>query len=102
MESIDAEFIAQIDHLEPFGLGNPQPTWLVERVEVRESRVVGEKHLKLKVGVGRRHFGVIGFRLADKIPAVGSSIDLAFAPEWNEWNGNKSIQLRALDLRPAI
>jgi len=102
LDWIDAEFLAQIDHLEPFGLGNPEPAWFLERVEVRESRIVGEKHLRLKVGAGRRHFGVIGFRLADKQPAVGSKIDLAFSPEWNEWNGNKSIQLRAIDLRPSI
>lgn len=101
LESIDGALLEQFTRLEPFGLGNPAPLLLLRGVGVRESRVVGEKHLKLKVGDSRRSFGAIGFRLAYKIPASQDRIDLAFVPQWNEWNGNKNIQLRISDLRPA-
>ncbi len=101
LASIDAEFLQHLGNLAPFGLGNPEPTWLLTDVAVRESRVVGERHLRLKVGEGKRQFSAIAFRLAEKIPPVGGAVDLACSPEWNEWNGNKTIQLRAFDLRPA-
>lgn len=99
--AIDAPFLEEIRRLEPFGLGNPQPVFSLAGVSVKESRIVGEKHLKLKVGEGKRQFGVIAFRMADKQPSLGATVDLAFSPEWNEWNGNKSIQLRAIDLKPS-
>jgi len=99
LSSIDAELLQQLEKLEPFGLGNPEPILLLRGVPVRESRVVGEKHLRLKVGEGRKPIGAIGFRLAQKIPAVSSRVDLAFSPGWNEWNGSKNIQLRIVDLR---
>ncbi len=31
----------------------------------------------------------------------GSTLDILFSPEHNEWNGNTSIQLRLRDLRAA-
>ncbi len=99
LTELDPAFMAQLEKLEPFGLGNPSPQLLVKQVEVKESRIVGEKHLKLRVGDGSRVWGAIGFRLADKQPPWNSRIDLAFTPEWNEWNGNKTIQLRVLDLQ---
>ncbi len=99
LAELDPSFMAQLEKLEPFGLGNPSPQFLVRKVEVKESRIVGEKHLKLRVGDGSRVWGAIGFRLADKQPAWNSRVDLALTPEWNEWNGNKTIQLRLLDLQ---
>jgi single-stranded-DNA-specific exonuclease len=80
-------------------MGNPKPILMLRSVTVHESRVVGEKHLKLKIGEGSFRFGTIGFRMAEKIPPLNSQIDLAFVPEWNEWNGSKNIQLRMEDLR---
>lgn len=96
---IDSALLAEIESLEPFGLGNPSPLLLMRDLQVKESRVVGEKHLKLRVAAGCREFGAIGFRLGAKVPPPQSRIDLAFLPEWNEWNGNKSIQLRLIDWR---
>ncbi len=101
LERLDAKLIEQLQYLEPFGLGNPEPLLLLRRVRVCESRIVGEKHLRLKVASDRRQMNAIGFRLAEKILAPNSLVDLAFSPGWNEWNGSKSIQLRLIDLRPS-
>lgn len=99
LSAIDAKFLEELKHLEPLGLGNPEPLLALRGVKVQQSRVVGEKHLKLQVEHQQRRFGAIGFRLAEKMPPIGSSVDLAFSPEWNEWNGQKDIQLRISDLR---
>jgi single-stranded-DNA-specific exonuclease len=102
LDLIEASLLAELQRLEPFGLGNPEPVLLLRGVEVQESRIVGERHLRLRVKAGRHSLGAIGFRLAEKRPALSSRVDLACVPGWNEWNGNKSIQLRMLDLRPAM
>jgi single-stranded-DNA-specific exonuclease len=101
MALIDPQLLEQLHRLEPFGLGNPAPLLMLKGVTVRESRIVGERHLRLQVEESGRLLGAIGFRLAEKQPSVASQVDLAFIPEWNEWNGNKNIQLRIIDLRAA-
>lgn len=99
LNAIDAKLLEELKSLEPLGLGNPEPLLALRGVKVQQSRVVGEKHLKLQVEHQQRRFGAIGFRLAEKMPPIGSSVDLAFSPEWNEWNGQKDIQLKISDLR---
>jgi single-stranded-DNA-specific exonuclease len=101
LNQIDPDFLKQLSQLEPFGLGNPPPLFLLRKAQVRDSRIVGEKHLRMRVGQGQKVLGAIGFRLGSKQPEALSRVDLAFVPEWNEWNGNKNIQLRLLDLRPS-
>jgi len=100
LAAIDAALLEEIRRLEPFGLGNPEPVLRLTGLRVRESRIVGEKHLRLRVGEGKAAFGAIGFRLAEKLPALDSEVDVACVPGWNEWNGSKSIQLRIIDLHP--
>ncbi len=99
LQQIDPLFMEQLSRLEPFGLGNPAPLFFLKGALVKESRVVGEKHLKMRVGQGPRSLGAIGFRLGPRQPAGGTQVDLAFTPEWNEWNGSKNIQLRLIDLK---
>ncbi|MCE9624407.1 MAG: single-stranded-DNA-specific exonuclease RecJ [Deltaproteobacteria bacterium] len=100
LDLIHPEMLEEIRRLQPFGLGNPEPVLLLKGVTVRESRIVGENHLKMRVGEGSVQFGAIGFRLADKLPPLSSQVDLACVPGWNEWNGSKNIQLRVIDLSP--
>lgn len=102
LSQIDPDFLEQLSKLEPFGLGNPAPLFLLRKARVRDSRIVGEKHLRMRVGQGQKVLGAIGFRLGSKQPEALTQVDLAFVPEWNEWNGNKNIQLRLLDLRPSL
>lgn len=101
LDSIGADLLEELERLQPFGLGNAEPVLLLRGVEVQESRIVGERHLRLRVKAGRRTLGAIGFRLAEKRPALSSQVDLACVPGWNEWNGSKNIQLRMIDLRPS-
>ena len=57
---------------------------------VIEQRVVGEKHLKLKLSLGGSTFDAIRFGSAD---ALNPSIDAVFRPSINEFRGAKTLQL---------
>jgi len=87
--------------LEPHGPSNPEPVFLARHVSVVSRRIVGENHLKLYLRQGNRALPAIGFGLADVPVGEGSTLDILFSPEHNEWNGNTSIQLRLRDLRAA-
>lgn len=96
--------VRELDLLHPFGAGNPEPVFVVRNLTMLDARVVGEGHLKLVVRQpGSTPFESIGFRLGELLTQRGlsskASIDLAFMPELNRWNGFDRIQLRIKDLR---
>jgi single-stranded-DNA-specific exonuclease len=86
--------------LAPFGMGNPEPVFVLEGARVADSRVLKERHLKLRLTAGKQSMDAIGFNMAEgrEIPEV---VTVAFSLQINEWNGRKSMQLRLRDLRDA-
>jgi single-stranded-DNA-specific exonuclease len=99
LQDINLEMLRQINVLSPFGEGNPEPVFLARSLQVLDSRVVGDRHLKLRVRQGAASFEAIGFGLGDRYPLKSGFLDLLFCPELNRWQGNERIQLRIMDLR---
>lgn len=98
-EDITREFAQELEKLEPFGAGNPEPVLLLRGMNVLERRVVGDGHLRLRLARDGCSFNAIAFRMAKR--ETQGRVDVAFFPEMNEWNGSSSLQLRVKDLRPA-
>lgn len=96
---VTLELALELKKLEPFGAGNPEPVLMMRGLAVLERRVVGEGHLRLRLGLDGHVFNAIAFRMADRDTA--GKIDIAFFPEINEWKGSTSLQLRIKDLRPS-
>ncbi len=101
LEQINTEMIHEIRMLSPFGAGNPEPSFVAHSVDVLESRVVGERHLKLKVrqAGNAKPFDAIGFGLGGMSLPAGRTADLIFTPELNRWQGYENIQLRVMDIK---
>ena len=103
LTDVNFGLIQELESLHPFGAGNPEPTLAVRGLDVVDARIVGEKHLKLRVRQGRSYiFDSIGFRmgtLEDLGLMAGRPVDLAFSPERNHWNGYDRVQLRIKALR---
>lgn len=103
LAEVNLDLIQELESLHPFGAGNPEPTLAVRRLDVVDARVVGEKHLKLRVRQGRSYiFDSIGFRMGSLEGLglrAGQPVDLAFSPERNHWNGYDRVQLRIKALR---
>jgi single-stranded-DNA-specific exonuclease len=98
-EQVTRELALELKRLEPFGSGNPEPVLMMRGLEVMERRVVGEGHLRLRLSGSGCTFSAIAFRMAER--QIPGTVDIAFFPEMNEWNGSSSLQLRVKDLRPA-
>ncbi|TSK08057.1 MAG: single-stranded-DNA-specific exonuclease RecJ [Geobacter sp.] len=97
--AIDQGLVKELERLKPFGMGNPEPLFVLKGAVVEESRVLRGGHLKLRVGQGGRSFDAIAFGLAEKGVPDGR-VDLLFSPAINVWNGRTSLQLTVKDLRP--
>ncbi|HIJ86455.1 MAG TPA: single-stranded-DNA-specific exonuclease RecJ [Desulfuromonadales bacterium] len=96
---IDAGLLEELQRLEPFGAGNPEPTLLLRGVTAVERRIVGDGHLKLRVSAGGKVFTAIAFRQGS-CPTDGL-LDIAFFPESNSWNNTTTLQLRIKAIRTA-
>jgi len=94
---VTAALIAEFKRLEPFGAGNPEPVLLMRGVQIKERRVVGDGHLKLRLSTSGYDFSAIAFRQS-AFQADGL-IDVAFFPEINVWNNRETVQLRIKDMR---
>ncbi|MEQ1814387.1 MAG: DHH family phosphoesterase [Candidatus Nitrotoga sp.] len=72
-----------------WGQGFPPPTFN-NKFTVKSQRVVGEKHLKLKLAMGSATFDAIYFFNIDTLP---ENIRAVYKLSANEYNGNTTIQL---------
>lgn len=102
LEDLTEKFFSITRQMEPIGPDNPKPLFLVRKVtDTGHSRIVKEQHIKFSLRKGDRSFQGIGFGMADKFELLSNAkpIDIVFTLEENEWNGNKSLQLRVTDIR---
>jgi single-stranded-DNA-specific exonuclease len=102
LKDITQPFYNIICQMEPFGPDNLRPLFLTRGVcNTGWSKVVKEKHLRFVVKQGSTTITGIGFGLAEKAPLLlsGLPVDLVYKIEENEWNGEKSLQLRVIDVR---
>lgn len=96
---VDLALVKELQRMEPFGAGNPEPTLMMRGVTVVERRIVGDGHLKLRVAAQGQVFNAIAFRQAEC--QTDGMLDIAFIPECNEWNNTKTLQLRIKAIRRA-
>lgn len=102
---LTVDLIDAFDRLEPFGTGNPAPRVVLEGVEIRDIKILKEKHLKLTLGTGKGTidgllWGVVGSQLGDFLQnSVGYKIDVYGEPGINEFRGNRSAQIIIDDVR---
>lgn len=103
LRQINHQLLKELQLLQPFGVGNPEPTFMAAGLRVLEQRIVGEDHLKLTVRQNHSApFDTIGFRMGSWEVAKtlqDHPIDLAFVPERNRWKGLERIQLRIRDVK---
>ena len=97
--------IREMSLLEPFGLDNPTPQLAIRGLVLQRPplRMGKEKqHLKLFVSDGQHALEAVGWGMGDyEIALKGQniSVDLAGAPQINEWDGKSSPQLSIKDIR---
>ena len=100
-DELTLELAEAVQALAPFGLGNPQPLFMVEDALICESRPVGkeQEHWRFALRAPGTRSGVvagIGFRLAKAFAdsvLPGDRVDITGALGVNQWNGTREPQL---------
>ncbi len=103
-EELGLQLFDQLEKFKPFGIGNPEPLFVLEKLEILEKRLVGKtsNHLKLTLKAEGKYpiiLEAIGFSMGDSEIKVGDTIDLAFTLTEDTWKERKLV-LKIKDLKP--
>ncbi len=106
---VSAKLLDQISMLRPFGNANPEPQFISKGVRIVDIKRMGQdgKHLKLILKAeGVNPLDTVDApwwnrgELADVLDRE-MSMDLCYRPQFNHFNGRRSIQFLLEDIRPA-
>jgi len=104
LRDITPTFYNIICQMEPFGPQNLRPVFVVRHVfDTGASRILKETHLRVAIRQEHATITGIGFGMAHLYPLLenGKPVDIVFTIDENEWNGEKNLQLRLIDVRAA-
>ncbi len=95
-DEISDRLIDELESLQPFGEGNPEPLFMARDVKVSSSRIIAGCHRRMLVHQSQDQnapqiqamcFNTDPGRLADRFERI------AYRLRWNRWNGKKTVQI---------
>ncbi|MCP9809948.1 single-stranded-DNA-specific exonuclease RecJ [Cyanobium sp. HWJ4-Hawea] len=91
-EAIDRDFYRQLQRLEPFGIGHPQPLFWSAGCRLVSQRLLRGGHLQLELAQGERTIRAMGWGWQGQadLPAL---LDVAFRLRLDNWQGQERFQL---------
>ncbi len=102
LDQANAQLESMLRHMEPCGLGNPSPLFVARGVTVSSApRIIGKDGLKVMLEGNGAQLVALGWGMGPRsgeLP-VGTTIDVAFRLERDDWNGQPSLQARLADFR---
>ncbi len=97
--SVSRRTVLELEALGPFGQENPEPVIAVRSVRLEQpARLMGRDHIRFDLP-GAEGVQVIGWRMAERMPPVGTAIDLAIRLSRSWWRGRESVRGELVDWR---
>ncbi|OWZ25313.1 single-stranded-DNA-specific exonuclease RecJ, partial [Wolbachia endosymbiont of Wuchereria bancrofti] len=101
-KAINLSLWNQLQRLEPFGVGNPEPRFIIQGAKIRKPEIVGVNHIKCFIVDDDVMVRAIAFRSANT--HLGSAImqgnteAILGKISMNYWNGNEFVQFLIEDV----
>jgi single-stranded-DNA-specific exonuclease len=95
-------FFNIVCQMEPFGPDNMRPVFIARNVvDTGYSKIVKELHIRFVLKQDNVSITGIGFNMANKFPLIQTNkpLDIVFTIDQNEWNNQKTLQLKVIDFR---
>jgi single-stranded-DNA-specific exonuclease len=104
LENFDYDLLTSMETLEPFGVGNPRPRWLVRNAQVLRVKRIGKdqtaNHARVLLTDGTADQWLTAFGMAPDFESALSnshSLDVIVDGRMQIWNGEPRPELRLLD-----
>lgn len=101
-EELSLSEVQGLSVLEPFGMGNSQPVFMMSDVQIEEITPIShDRHVKLHLSKNGRYFYAFAFGMGARSCRFvkGDTLDIAFSAEINHYRGNRSVQLVIRDIK---
>lgn len=110
ISKLSLEFAENLDKYKPFGKDNERPIFANKDVDIASISMIGKDKntMKLSLFQNGKFYNAIKFQAEDDYNylkekfngnIVGNKIDIVYFPDVNEFRGNKSLQLKLIDIR---
>lgn len=102
IEEITWDLYEYVSQFEPYGEGNHRPRFLVKNLSIENFDVVGNGNGHIRLWAGGKKF--IGFSMGEWSRRLSANdiIDIVFEIGVNQWNGNRELQLKIVDLKKSF
>jgi single-stranded-DNA-specific exonuclease len=97
--AVNIEFFEKINLLAPFGSGNPEPRFVIKDLKLVNSKIVGEKHIKIVlIGSDSTSLKAISFNSTETqlgyylLKKNIKPFHIAGKLSLNEWRGQKNVE----------
>ena len=97
--AVNLEFYDKINFLSPFGSGNPEPIFVINKIKKINSTIVGDKHIKsIFVGEDGTFIKSISFNSIDNelgsflLKKDNKIVNIAGKLSLNDWRGKKNVE----------
>ncbi len=103
LDEMTLEMLQELSRLKPTGQGNPGVQFCARNLtHARPLQRIGadKQHVKMWVTDAAATLEAVWWNGGEESLPVGK-FDLAFAPQVNQFNGNRTVQLKVLDWKPA-
>jgi single-stranded-DNA-specific exonuclease len=98
---LNEKIISELEVLEPFGAGNPEPLFYTRNLKLRqEPQILSKDTLKFWVTDGEITFQAIGFGMSSFKGSLmkAGCFDLVYSPKMDVWQGETSVLLEVEDI----
>ena len=110
ISKLSLEFAESLDRFKPYGKDNSRPIFANKGVDIAAISMIGKDKntLRLSLFQNGNYYNAIKFQAEDDYnylkekfdgDILGKKIDIVYYPDVNEFRGNRTLQLKLLDIR---
>lgn len=103
-EDLTFDLVDELASLEPYGAANPKPLLGARSIRTNSARAIGAngQHLQFQVGSTQNPLKALFWNMSEYAGIVNAeTIDMAYSPAVNEWQGRRTLQCMVDSISPA-
>lgn len=110
LSNLSLEFAESLERLRPFGKDNPRPVFANKGVDIADVEMIGKdkRTMRMKLFQNGNYYNAIKFNAVDDYEYLSlkfdgniqsNKIDIVYYPDVNEFRGNRTLQIKLIDIR---